>query len=251
MRRQNGRVNPRRTKITSTALAVGAVLVAVSGCTEAGTAASNDNAPLPTIGLGGDLSGAETIPGGLQAEAADVESIVMIGDSITEGSIEALNNRYAAAGYDDVLIEAQRGKRMATSDGDNPSGVKVADFITGGDDDHEGELWVVALGTNDINQYSSPDELAGVVDEMLDAVPDEVPLVWVDTYYDDQLEGAAFVNTVVADRLARRGNAVMARWSDVASGDGVLSQDGVHPTDDGQLAFADVVVSEVDEFLGR
>ncbi len=33
--------------------------------------------------------------------------------------------------------------------------------------------------------------------------------------------------------------------------DGVLSGDGVHPTDDGQLVFADVVVSEVDEFLGR
>ena len=49
--------------------------------------------------------------------------------------------------------------------------MKVADFITGGDDDHEGELWVVALGTNDVNQYGSPDELAVAVDEMLDAVP--------------------------------------------------------------------------------
>ena len=236
----------------STALAVGAVLVAVSGCTEAGTAASNDNAPLPTIGLGGDLSGAETIPGGLQADSADdIQSIVMIGDSITEGSIDELHDRYAAAGYDDVLIEAQRGKRMATSDSDNPSGVRVADFITGGDDDHEGELWVVALGTNDINQYSSPDQLAGAVNEMLDAVPDDVPVVWVDTYYRDQFDGSVFVNTVVADRLARRGNAVMARWSDVAAFDGVLSGDGVHPTDDGQLVFADVVVSEVDEFLGR
>ena len=236
----------------STALAVGAVLVAVSGCTEAGTAASNDNAPLPTIGLGGDLSGAETIPGGLQADSADdIQSIVMIGDSITEGSIDELHDRYAAAGYDDVLIEAQRGKRMATSDSDNPSGVRVADFITGGDDDHEGELWVVALGTNDISQYSSPDQLAGAVNEMLDAVPDDVPVVWVDTYYRDQFDGSVFVNTVVADRLARRGNAVMARWSDVATFDGVLSGDGVHPTDDGQLVFADVVVSEVDEFLGR
>ena len=94
--------------------------------------------------------------------------------------------------------------------------MKVADFITGGDDDHEGELWVVALGTNDVNQYGEPDELAVAVDEMLDAVPDDVPLVWVDTYYRDQLEGAAMVNTVVADRLARRGNAVMARWSDAA-----------------------------------
>ena len=140
---------------------------------------------------------------------------------------------------------------MDTSTRDNPSGVKVADFITGGDDDHEGELWVVALGTNDVNQYGSPDQLAAAVDEMLDAVPDDVPLVWVDTYYRDQLEGAAMVNTVVADRLARRGNAVMARWSDAAGGDGVVSKDGVHPTDDGQLVFADVVVSEVDEFLGR
>ena len=59
---------------------------------------------------------------------------------------------------------------------------------------------------------------------MLDAVPDDVPLVWVDTYYRDQFEGAAFVNTVVADRLARRGNAVMARWSDVAAGDGVVQR---------------------------
>jgi GDSL-like Lipase/Acylhydrolase family len=245
-------VNPLRTKILSTALAVGAALVAVSGCTEAGTAASNDNAPLPTIGLGGDLSGAETIPGGLQADSVDdVESIIMIGDSITEGSIEELHDRYAAAGYDDVLIEAKRGKRMATSAGDNPSGVRVADFITGGDDDHEGELWVVALGTNDVNKYSSPDQLAGVIDEMIDAVPDDVPLVWVDTFYRDQQEGAVFVNTVVADRLARRGNAVMAQWSEVAGSDGVLSGDGVHPTDDGQLLFADVVVSEVDEFLGR
>ncbi len=245
-------MNPLRTKLLSTALAVGAVLVVASGCTEAGTAASNDDAPLPTIGLGADLSGAETIPGGLQADSADdVESIVMIGDSITEGSTAALYDRYAAAGYDDVLIEAQRGKRMVTSDRDNPSGVKVADFITGGDDDHEGELWVVALGTNDVNQYSGPDQLAAAVNEMLDAVPDDVPLVWVDTYYRDQSDGAAVVNTVIADRLARRGNAVMARWSDVAAFDGVLSGDGVHPTDDGQLVFADVVVSEIDEFLGR
>ncbi len=239
-------------KHLSTALAFGALLVAVSGCTEPGTAASNDGAPLPTIGIGSDLSGAETIPGGLQADAGDdVTSIVMIGDSITMGSTEALQERFAAAGYDDVLIEAQGGKRMATSTGDNPSGVKVADFITGGDDDHDGELWVVALGTNDINQYGSPDQLAGAVNEMLDAVPDDVPLVWVDTYYRDEPDGAAVVNTVVADRLARRGNAVMARWSDVAGGDGVVSRDGVHPTDDGHLVFADVVVSEVDDFLGR
>ena len=245
-------MNTLRRNILSTALAVGAVMAVVSGCSESGTAASDAEAPLPTIGLGSDLSGAETIPGGLEAEGADdVESIVMIGDSITVGSTDALKDRYAQAGYDDVLIEAQGGKRIATSTSDNPSGVKVANFITGGDDDHDGELWVVALGTNDINQYGSPDQLAAAVNEMLNAVPGDVPLVWVDTYYRDEPDGAALVNTVVADRLARRGNAVMASWNAMAGGDGVVSQDGVHPTDDGHLVFADVVVSEVDEFLGR
>lgn len=241
-----------RTSLASTALAVTLLVAAVSGCSESGTAASDVDEPLPTIGLGSDLSGAETIPGGLTAEGADdIDSIVMIGDSITVGSEAALEERYQAAGYDDVLIEAISGKRIAMSTSDNPSGVRVADFITGNDDDHDGELWVVALGANDIGQYGSPDQLAGAINEMLNAVPDDVPLVWVDTFWRDQPDGAALVNTVVADRLARRGNAVMAHWSDVAGDDGVLQGDGVHPTDAGELAFADVVVSKVDEFLGR
>ena len=192
-------------------------------------------------------------PVGLQADSADdVQSIVMIGDSITEGSIDELHDRFAAAGYDDVLIEAQRGKRMAISTATtraasgSPISSPAATTIT------TGELWVVALGTNDINQYGSPDELAGVVNEMLDAVPDDVPLVWVDTYYRDQSRRARRSSTPSSPTgSSRRGNAVMARWSDVAAGDGVLSGDGVHPTDDGQLVFADVVGSEVDDFLDR
>ena len=55
-------------------------------------------------------------------------------------------------------------------------------------DDHSDELWVVALGTNDIGQYSSSDEIAAAVNEVIDAVPDESPLVWVDTYFRDQAE---------------------------------------------------------------
>ncbi len=241
-----------RTTLASTALALGLVVVGATGCTESGTAASDGVAPLPTIGLGSDLSGAETIPGGLRAEDPDdVRSIVMIGDSITVASQQALEERFAGAGYESASVQAQSGKRTAMSTSDNPSGVKVAEFIMGADDDHDDELWVVALGTNDILQYASPDQLAAAINEMLNAVPDDVPLVWVDTYWRDQPDGAAVVNTVVADRLARRGNSVLARWSDVAGGDGVLRSDGVHPTPDGTLVFADTVVAKVDEFLGR
>ena len=76
---------------------------------------------------------------------------------------------------------------------------------------------------------------------MLDAVPDDVPLVWVDTYYRDEPEGAAVINAIVADRLSRRGNSVMAPWNAFAAGDGIVRSDGVHPTEAGTLVFADVV----------
>jgi hypothetical protein len=59
------------------------------------------------------------------------------------------------------------------------------------------------------------------------------------------------VNAIVADRLSHRGNAVMAPWSAFASGDGMLRSDGVHPSDAGTLAFADVVGATIDEFLER
>ena len=146
----------------------------------------------------------------------------MIGDSITKGSTPALEERFELLGLD-ANIEAQNGKRMAVSSGDNPSGSSVAEFIASSADDHSDELWVVALGTNDIGQYASSDEIAAAVNEVLDAVPDESPLVWVDAYYRDQAEQQDIVNMIIRDRVARRGNSVVAPWTEFATGAGVLS----------------------------
>lgn len=208
---------------------------------------------MPTIGLGGGLADIETIPSDVVADGADdLDSIVMIGDSITVASTPALEDRFAALGFDDMTIQAVVGKRIAVSTSGNPSGVNVADFIVGADDgDADGELWIVALGTNDVNQYGSPDAIAAVVNEMLDAVPDDVPLVWVDTYYRSESDGAELINAIVTDRLARRGNSVMAPWNVFASGDGIVQSDGVHPTDSGTVVFADVVGATIEDFLER
>jgi hypothetical protein len=237
--------------VVSTAFVLALAGGAASACTEPGTSASE--APLPTIGLGGDLGDVETIPSDLVAENADdVDSVVMIGDSITVASTPALEDQFADMGFDVSAIEAVVGKRMVMSSPNNPSGVNVADFITGGGGgDSDGQLWIVALGTNDINQYGSPDEIAAAVNEMLNAVPDDVPLVWVDTYYRAESEGAALVNAIIADRLSRRGNSVMAPWNAFASGDGVVRSDGVHPTEAGTVVFADVVGATIDDFLDR
>ncbi len=227
--------------------------LAAAGCAASSSSASSGDAPVPTIGLGSDLRDAATIPSGLVAEGAgDVDSIVMIGDSITVASTPALEKRFEDLGFDDVVIQAMTGKRMARTFGDNPSGVDVARFLARADDgDARGELWVVALGTNDINQYAGADEIAAAINEVLGEVPDDVPLVWVDTYYRAQSDGAQLINAIVRDRLSRRGDAVMAPWNAFASGDGMLRSDGIHPTKAGAEVFADIVGNTVESFLGR
>lgn len=227
--------------VVGLALALGA-----SACSESTSSASVE-APLPTIGLGsqtgegliGDaVAGADTV--------TDVDTVVMIGDSITVGSEPALTSAFQQLGFDEIVIQAQNSKRTAVSSSDNTSGVRIAEGLVAlePDADRSGELWVVALGTNDIDQYAEAD-IGAFVDEMLAVVPAESPLVWVDTYFRDRPDGAAAVNAVIRERVAARGNAVVAAWSGVAGGEGVLRSDGLHPGDDGTYAFAATVADAI------
>jgi lysophospholipase L1-like esterase len=191
---------------------------------------------------------------GASAAAADpgaVESVVMIGDSITKGSLGPLERRFVELGFDPVIIEAENGKRLAQSLDVNPSGAAIARFLAGADQDHADEVWVVALGTNDVGNYARPDEIAAAVNEVLAAVPDESPLVWVDVHLPRRPEATAEFNAIVRERLVRRGNSTIAPWSQAGQGDGVLSGDAVHPTTAGTEVFAAVVADTVRSFLGR
>jgi lysophospholipase L1-like esterase len=190
--------------------------------------------------------------GDVASDPDEIDAVVMIGDSITKGSMPALDERFDLLGMSTVTIEAENGKRMAVSSNDNPSGSSLAEFVAElSDDDHADELWVVALGTNDIGQYESPDEIAAAVNEVLDRVPDEVPLVWVDTYFRDRPEQQELVNSIIRNRVERRGNSVIAPWSAFATENGVLTSDGVHPTPEGTEVFAFVVTDTARAFLGR
>ncbi len=225
------------------------LLVACAASSPQATSLDLD-APLPTIGLSSDLSGS----GGVSeagAEASDIDAVVMIGDSITKGSEPLLADAFDLLGLDDV-IEAENGKRIASSSSGNPSGVLVAASLAeSGDGNPADEVWVVALGTNDIGQYDSEDEIAEVIDELLDQVPDEAALVWVDTWIVLRAEESAEVNSAIRERVARRGNGVVAAWTDVAGDDGVLSTDGIHPTTAGAEVFASVVADAVRTVVDR
>ncbi|MGI9646055.1 MAG: GDSL-type esterase/lipase family protein, partial [Ilumatobacteraceae bacterium] len=240
-----------------------AVLVA-AGCTSSESAASSEQeagAPLPTIGLDSEfVPGVVSGGADVRAISADeVDTIVMIGDSITVASTEALEAEFAALGFDDPVIVSAVGKRMAESLSNNPSGAAIAEFLSapteddadGLGDEHGDELWIVALGTNDIGQYSEASEVAVDVDEVLARVPPDAPLVWVDTYIRDRTDGTALVNDVITARIEQRGNAVVAPWSFFAGGEGVMRSDGVHPSESGTQVFAGVVSLTAARFLGR
>lgn len=237
-------------------LAVCAVVAALlTACATPASSADGGGAPLPTIGLGSDLSGGPVfVAGSDSVSRTDVDSVVMIGDSITVASRGQLEQVFDELGFDTVAIEAQQSKRTASGSKDNPSGSDIAAARVSIDDsgeglDHSGELWVVALGTNDISQYSDPAERAGAIDEMLRAVPSDSPLVWVDTFYRDRPEDSAEINATIAARLDDRGNATLARWSAVAADEGNLRDDGVHPREQGSTVFAGVVGAAIVDFV--
>lgn len=237
------------------AVALACVCIGASACTATSSSAAELSVPPSTIGLGFEF---ETEPGSLlgvadvevQADdAEEIDTIVMVGDSITVGSTPALEQRFEALGFENVLIEAETGKRMTMTDGGNASGLAVVEYLANSDPtgDRDHELWIIALGTNDINQYGSVEQIADEVDEVLAAVPDEAALVWVDTYSRDERDGAGRVNLVITERVDDRGNAVVAPWS--AFGADAVSSDGYHPSPGGREVFADVVAATVAGFL--
>ena len=91
--------------------ALGVALLALAACSATSSEASDGGAqpPLPTIGLGSDIG---QLSGGADVRAIDagaVDSIVMIGDSITVGVTPALEEQFAQLGFTDVTIHNVEG----------------------------------------------------------------------------------------------------------------------------------------------
>ncbi len=228
-----------------------AAALVVGACSSEPSSGATD-VPIPTIGLGSDVGGGAAPRPTLAVEADQVEHVAMIGDSITVGAMPHLEVQFATLGLD-ATINAQVGKRIDVSSGSNPAGTvvaaSVADRLDFDQFDDEAVLWVVALGTNDIGQYADRGDIDAAIDELLAEIPDEAPLVWINTYFADRPEQTVLVNDAIDWAIVRRGNATVGRWYDVAPTDGVLTGDGVHPNDDGAEVFATLVTTTVEAAL--
>jgi lysophospholipase L1-like esterase len=176
--------------------------------------------------------------------ATDATSVVMVGDSITQGSADEIEFTLAADGFTDVVVDGVTSRRIEV--GPSPeSGIEAIYRLLA--DGADPDVWVIALGTNDIGKYATSEEYGALVALVVDVLPDDTPLVWVDAYRDDYVDDSALFNEALRAQLSDRDGTVVVDWYDVVSQDGSILRDGVHPDRDGEALFASLVAQGLDQ----
>jgi len=168
------------------------------------------------------------------------KSVSMVGDSITARSQPALEAVLHDIGFQHIDINAEPSRRIEIGGKKPMPGLDVVKYIAA---KSPPEMWIIALGTNDAGLYDNDSGYQKLVDDMLAAIPSKAPLVWINTYRNDHIDGCVQFNDVLDKTLADRGNATVGEWYQqcLKPDQKILSKDGVHPNDDGVLVFADTV----------
>lgn len=229
-------------------LLLGALATAAAACTskndDAAAKAANEAAtpiqvaPGETVSLG-QIEAKPTVP-----KEKVPKSVVMVGDSITALSKATLETVLTNIGFESVVVNAEPNRRIEVGGKKPMAGLDVVKYIAASSPP---EMWIIALGTNDAGLYASDEDYQGLIDEMLAAIPEQIPLVWISVYRHDQLEGCAHFNIIVRQALQKRGHATMGEWNQqcTTSEESILTDDGVHPNSNGILVFADTVRAAV------
>lgn len=188
-----------------------------------------------------------TSPESIAPEDTEASSVAMVGDSITQGSEPALRYTLTASGLSTIDIDGVTSRRIEVGGGkgEPESGLHALQRLL--DAGVAPDVWVVALGTNDVGQYSDPEEYRRVIREVLALLPDDTPLVWVDVYRFDHLDDTADFNRIVREELDERGDATVVSWFDQAStrSDEILRSDHIHPNKEGNAVFARLVAQGI------
>lgn len=167
-------------------------------------------------------------------------SVAVVGDSIARSATDLITSSISLHGIEMLAYDALESRRMAEWGGaDLPSGVSAIDDIVAFG--AEPELWIVALGTNDVGAGTSQEAIQADIDEVLAEIPDDAAVFWVDTWVRDLDDRANMFNLLVRATLAERPNSWVLDWHTLAETEGLISDDGVHLTARGQLEYARMI----------
>ncbi|HEX6656652.1 MAG TPA: GDSL-type esterase/lipase family protein [Ilumatobacter sp.] len=167
------------------------------------------------------------------------ETAAIVGDSLTESAQQEIAAYLNGLGVDVVTIDGAQNRRMTHGDRPDP-GIDIVERIAAV---AEPEVWVIALGTNDVGAEVSPEQFGNDVKTLLAAIPADAPVVWVDVWIRDRQRQVETANAVLREMLADRGDSVVADWYAHGDDPGIITGDGVHLTNDGRYMFAATIAA--------
>lgn len=200
-----------------------------------------------TLGTG---AAGEIVSGG--RVVATPRTVAVVGDSLTVAAEDELTAELTALGLEVVAIDGLVSRRMDRGGSSLPPGTDAIADILAGSPFAPPDLWVVALGTNDVGGRLTPEEFRADMGAVLALIPEQAPVVWVDLWIRDREDAIVEANRSIRTVLARRASpSAVVDWFSQGAVPGVISGDGVHPTELGQQRFADAIAAVVGAMLVR
>ncbi len=175
-------------------------------------------------------------------------AVAVVGDSLTASAQTEIVQSLATLGLGNVVVDGQVSRRMTSSTDTIRSGESVVTEIAAV---ASPRVWVIALGTNDVASGAPASSLRDSVRRVLDAIPPDTLVVWVDTYIRDEPEAVTAGNRIIREVVSERPGAVVADFFSYADDPGVVGGDGVHLTAGGRRLFANVIANGIAAALGR
>jgi hypothetical protein len=131
----------------------------------------------------------------------------VVGDSLTVGTeaFGLLSKKVDALGtWTSVKMDAKVGRKASLGASVIEKGLTASTTAV-----------VIALGTNDIGKYATSEEYGALVTLVVDVLPDDTPLVWVDAFRDDYVDDSTLFNEALRAQLSDRdGTVVVERAHD-------------------------------------
>lgn len=166
-------------------------------------------------------------------------SVAVIGDSIALSAEPWVTGALEGLGVDVVAYDAVENRRMVNGSSAVSSGRNaIRDIAAWGADP---DLWLVALGTNDVGALTGREAWQVAIDELLAEIPDDADVVWIDTWVRPLDEQAVDFNDALRDELRERDDVWVLDWHRRAGDEGLIVADGVHLTESGRIEYARLV----------
>jgi len=181
-------------------------------------------------------------PGSRRPTVADLpDTVAVVGDSLTESAVAEITDMFEGVGIDVLVVDGAQNRRMTHGNLPLPGTVSIDEIAAHAAPD----VWVIALGTNDVGSEQSPAQFRADAQSLLSHVPAGAPLVWVDLWIRDRQPAIEAANAELRDVIERRPDSIVADWYSHGDDHGLVTADGVHLTDDGRNVFAIVMVDAV------